>query len=81
MMRSWVRIYEEVGGLNTEYLTTRDVEAIAKDLPIEPAEKRLLQMCRNPTSLAEMCDGAGQRDMDVCRSVWALLCVGALIKA
>lgn len=80
-MRSWVRIYEEVGGLNAEYLTTRDVEAISRDLPIEPAEKRLLQMCRTATSLGELCEGAGQRDMDVCRSVWALLCVGALIKA
>jgi hypothetical protein len=80
-MRSWARVYEEVGGLNAEYLATRDVEAVAQDLPIEEGEKSLLAMCRAPTALGEMCEASEMGDIDVCRSVWALLSVGALIKA
>ncbi|HUD70372.1 MAG TPA: DUF4388 domain-containing protein [Dongiaceae bacterium] len=80
-MRSWARVYEEVGGLNAEYLATRDVEAVAKDLPIEEGEKSLLAMCRTPTALGEMCESSEMGDIDVCRSVWALLSVGALIKS
>lgn len=80
-MRSWARIYEEVGGLNAEYLATRDPEAVASDLPIEEGEKNLLVMCRTPTALGEMCESSEMGDIDVCRSVWALLAVGALIKS
>lgn len=80
-MRSWARIYEEVGGLNTEYLATRDGEAVARELPIEEWEKNLLAMCGTPTSLGEMCESSEMGDIEVCRSVWALLSVGALIKS
>ncbi len=78
---SWARVYEEVGGLNSEYRTTRDMPAIVKDLPLSSDEKALLAQCDVPTSLEEMCEVSKASDMDVCRSVWSLLLVGALMKA
>jgi hypothetical protein len=78
---SWARIYEEVGGLNAEYVSTARATAIAGGLPLLPGEKRLLAMCAAPTSLQEMCDASDMGDFQVCRSVWGLLIVGALAKS
>ena len=78
---SWVRVYEEVGGLNTEYRTTRHMERLTRDLPLSPDEKALLKMCDAPTSLEEMCEASKLNDFDVCRSVWAMLLLGALMKS
>jgi len=78
---SWARVYEEVGGLNAEYRTTREMPEIVKDLPLSQGEKELLKQCDVPTSLEEMCESSKLSDLDVCRSVWALLLVGSLMKA
>jgi hypothetical protein len=78
---SWSRISEEVGGLNTEYLATQRMPEIVRDLPLLPGERALLQQCRTPTSLGEMCDASELGDFQVCRSIWALLIVGALMKS
>ena len=78
---SWARVYEEVGGLNAEYRTTREMPQIVKDLPLSAGEKELLKQCDAPTSLEEMCESSKLSDLDVCRSVWALLLVGSLMKA
>jgi uncharacterized protein DUF4388 len=78
---SWARVYEEVGGLNAEYRTTREMPEIVKDLPLSQGEKALLKQCDVPTSLEEMCESSKLSGLDVCRSVWALLLVGALMKA
>ena len=78
---SWARVYEEVGGLNAEYRATREMPEIVKDIPLTPGERDLLKQCDAPTSLEEMCEASKLSDLDVCRSVWALLLVGALMKA
>ena len=78
---SWARVYEEVGGLNTEYLATRDAPTIVQGLPLLPEERGLLTMCKTPTSLAEMCEASRLKDYDVCKSIWGLLLVGALMKS
>jgi len=80
-IESWVRVYEEVGGLNTEYRTTRDMAKITRDLPLTPEEKELLKMCDATTSLEEICDASSLSDYDVCREIWALLILGALMKS
>ena len=80
-IESWARVYEEVGGLNTEYRTTRDMPKITRDLPLLPEEKEILRMCDAPTSLEEICEASKLNDYDVCRSVWALLILGALMKS
>ena len=80
-IESWARVYEEVGSLNTEYRTTRDMTKITRDLPLSPEEKEILRMCDAPTSLEEICEASRLNDYDVCRSVWALLVLGALMKS
>ncbi|HET8948636.1 MAG TPA: DUF4388 domain-containing protein [Candidatus Polarisedimenticolia bacterium] len=78
---SWSRVYEQVGGLNAEYLATNDAETVAATLPLFPGERALLTMCRTPTSLGEMCEASQMGDFQVCRSIWGLLLVSALMKA
>ncbi|HYS06654.1 MAG TPA: DUF4388 domain-containing protein [Candidatus Dormibacteraeota bacterium] len=80
-IESWARVYEEVGGLNTEYRATRDMPKITRDLPLSPEEKEILHMCDAPTSLEEICEASKLNDYDVCRTVWALLILGALMKS
>jgi len=80
-IRSWARAYEEVGGMNTEYRTTRDMDAIVKNLPIRPEEMAILDLCDEPMSLEEVCEASVLNDSEVCKSVWALLIVGALMKS
>jgi len=80
-IESWARVYEEVGGLNTEYRTTRDMPKLTRDLPLTAEEKEILRMCDAPTSLEEICEASKLNDLDACRSVWALLIVGALMKS
>jgi hypothetical protein len=80
-MRSWARAYEQIGGLNAEYRTTRDMPAIIKDLPIRPEEIQLLDMCDQTTTLGEMCMASALSDLEVCHSVWWLFVVGALMKS
>jgi len=78
---SWARVYEEVGGLNTEYRTTRDAASIVRDLPLVSEERALLDLCDTPTSLGELCESSKLGDYEMCKSVWALLILGALMKA
>jgi|SRR6267154_2247094 len=79
---SWARVYEEVGGLNTEYRATKDMTAITAGLPLVPAERDLLKQCdAAPMTLAELCESSPVGDYEVCKSVWALLVVGALMKS
>lgn len=78
---SWARVYEEVGGLNTEYRTTRDMPRNTKHLPLSPDEKEILRMCDVPTSLEEICEASKLNDYDVCCSIWGLLVLGALMKS
>jgi hypothetical protein len=78
---SWARAYEEVGGLNTEYRSTKDAAAIVRDLPLLPAEVDLLGKCDTPMSLGEILDVSRLSNYETCKSVWALLIIGALMKA
>ena len=80
-VRSWSRVYEHVGGLNAEYLATRRSAQLARVLDLEPPEQALLDQCRVPTSLGEMCDASELGDFEVCRAVWGLLLAGALMKS
>ncbi len=80
-IRSWARMYEEVGGLNTEYMVTSKMPRITQGLPIMHEEMELLKMCAAPTSLGEMCDASQLGDFVVCRSVWTLLILGAVMKS
>jgi len=78
---SWQRLSEEVGGVNAEFLATNRAAEMAASLPLNTWEKKLLEMCRTPTTLGEMCDARLAGDFDVCKAIWALVTVGALMKS
>jgi hypothetical protein len=78
---SWGRVYEQVGGINAEYLATNGAEEIVKRLLLKPEERALLAACAEPMALGEMCDTSKQSNYEVCKSVWVLLLVGALMRA
>ena len=80
-MRSWARAYEQIGGLNAEYRTTRDMPVIIKDLPLKAEEIHLLDMCDQSTTLGEMCQASPFSDLEVCHSIWWMYIVGALMKS
>ena len=77
---SWARAYEQVGGLNAEYLATMEMPAITRDLPLRPEERLLLERCAEPAALGDLCEGSDLSDYEVCRSVWALMVLGAVMK-
>jgi hypothetical protein len=53
-----------------------------RTLPLTAVEKDLLKRCeQGPMTLEEMCDAIKQRDYEVCRSIWGLVAVGALMKS
>lgn len=78
---SWVRAYEELGGLHAELLTAKDAPTIAPRLGLNPAEQKILDLCDQPMTLEEICEDSRLKDLEVCKVVWAFLIVGALMKA
>ncbi|MGH9749973.1 MAG: DUF4388 domain-containing protein [Candidatus Polarisedimenticolia bacterium] len=81
-LNSWVRAYEELGSLATEFLATKEAPALARELQLTNDEKQLLDLCaEQPMTLEELCDDSRLKDFDVCKAVWAFLIVGALMKS
>lgn len=79
---SWARVFEVVGGLNTEYRSTREAPALADNAQLIPGERQILTFCEAETrTLSEICDAVPLNDFVVCKVVWGLLIVGALMKA
>ncbi len=80
-INSWGRVYEQVGGINAEYLAANGAEEIVKNLPLKPEEREMLARCAQPSSLDEMCEASRLSNFETCKSVWVLLLVGALMRA
>jgi hypothetical protein len=80
-IHSWARAYEELGGLHTEFLATRDAPEVIRQLGLSKDEKHIVDMCEQPMTLEEICDDSKLKDFDVCRLIWAFLVVGALMKS
>jgi len=78
---SWARAYEVVGGMNAEYLATREAEGLAKKSELLPGEQQILNFCQESRSLSEICEIVPLNDFVVTKVVWGLLAVGALMKA
>jgi len=78
---SWVRVYEVVGGLNTEYRTTREASALAEKADLMAGERQILAFCEKTRTLSEICDSMPMNGFVLCKVVWGLLIVGALMKA
>ena len=78
---SWARVYEAVGGLNTEYRTTREAPSLAETARLMPGEQQILALCQETRALSEICESVTMNDFVLCKVVWGLLIVGALMKA
>ncbi len=78
---SWARVNEVVGGLNTEYRSTRDAPALAEKAQLIPGERKILSFCEQTQTLSEICEEIPINDFVLLKVVWGLLIVGALMKA
>ena len=67
--------------MSTEYRTTKDMPMIVRALPLVSEERALLDLCDTPMSLGELCEASKMSGYDVCKSIWALWIVGALMKS
>lgn len=79
-IESWERIWEAVGGLDTEYRTTERLEEVTGDLDLSLEEWTLLSHCDRPAPLRELCQVSTMKDFDICRLLWAMLTLGALVR-
>lgn len=80
-IESWARVQEVVGGLNTEYRATREAGAVAEMARLLPGERQILNLCEETRTLEEICDVVPLNDFVICKLVWGLVVVGALMKA
>lgn len=80
-VQSWGRIFQAVGGLNTEYRTTKDALLLAERASLMPGERQILTFCQETRTLSEICESVPMNDYVLCKVVWGLLIVGALMKA
>jgi uncharacterized protein DUF4388 len=80
-IESWARVQEIVGGLNTEYRATRDAAALADRARLIPGERQILNLCEEVRTLQEICEIVPLNDFVICKLVWGLTVVGALMKA
>jgi hypothetical protein len=78
---SWARVYEAVGGLNTEYRTTKEAPSLAEKARLMPGEQQILVFCQQTRTLSEICESVPMNDFVLCKVVWGLLIAGALMKA
>ncbi|HEV8377195.1 MAG TPA: DUF4388 domain-containing protein [Candidatus Polarisedimenticolia bacterium] len=80
-IESWARVYEKVGGMNAEYRATREAPDLAHKADLLPGERQILNFTEESRTLSEICEVVRLNDFVVCKVVWGLLIIGALMKA
>ena len=60
---------------------TLETGALAKQANLMPGEQQILAFCQETRTLSEICDSVSMSDYVLCKVVWGLLIVGALMKA
>ena len=80
-IESWGRVYDAVGGMNTEYRATREAPDLVEKAGLLPGERQVLTFCEEVRTLSEICEVVSLNDFVVCKVVWGLLVIGALMKA
>jgi hypothetical protein len=79
-IESWTRVYSVVGGMNAEYLATREAGVLVELAELLPGERQVLNLCQECRSLDEICQVVQLNDFVVCKVVWGLWALGALMK-
>ncbi len=80
-IESWARVQEIVGGLNTEYRATKEASDLAGMAKLPTGEQQILSYCEETRTLEEICDAIPLDDFLICKLLWGLLIVGALMKS
>ena len=75
---SWSRIEAAVGGLDTLYSTTPQLQELAGALNLTLDEWTLLSRCEEQAALGKICEESAMADFEVCRLIWAFTVVGLL---
>jgi uncharacterized protein DUF4388 len=80
-LESWARVYEKIGGMNAEYRATREAPELEEKADLLPGERQILNFTEEARTLSEICEVVPLNDFVVCKVVWGLLVIGALMKA
>jgi len=75
---SWSRIEAAVGGLQTTFGTTPQLQELAGTLNLSLDEWTLLSRCEGKATLGGICEESTMADFEVCRLIWAFTVVGLL---
>jgi hypothetical protein len=67
--------------MNAEYRATREAPDLAHKADLLPGERQILNFTEESRTLSEICEVVRLNDFVVCKVVWGLLIIGALMKA
>ena len=73
---SWPRIREAVGPTRTHYRLTRGGRQIAEELRLGAAERLILDMMEEPTTVGDVCRGVFLANFEVYQALWAFKILG-----
>ncbi|MEE9217504.1 MAG: DUF4388 domain-containing protein [Acidobacteriota bacterium] len=77
-IRSWYRVREAIGGLDTRYRVTPRLETVTQDMELSLEEWNFLSLFETPVSLVHVCEASHLKDFDITHLIWAFLVLGAL---
>lgn len=77
-IRSWYRVREAIGGLDTRYRVTDRLEQVTKDMDLSLEEWNFLSLFESAVSLEQVCDLSPIRDFEITHLIWAFLVLGAM---
>jgi Domain of unknown function (DUF4388) len=76
-IQTWSRIRAAVGNLDTCYQSIPGFEEKLRT-PLSIDEIKLLQFCTAPMPVGAICDTLPGNNFELCRTIWAMLVMGAL---
>ena len=77
-IRSWERIWEAVGDLDSRYRTTDRYRDSPPNLDLIPEEWEVLTHCGEPIALKHLCNVTKLSDFETCRLLWAFRTLGVV---
>ncbi len=77
-IRSWYRVREAIGGLDTRYRVTDRLEAVTQGMSLSLEEWNFLSLFDTPVSLVQICEASAIKDFEITHLIWAFLVLGAL---
>lgn len=79
-IEAWSRVEMAVGDLDTRYDASPQLQERAAELTLALDEWTLLSHCESGATLGDICGRSALGDFEVCRSIWAFMVIGLLLK-